>query len=68
MAATKAGGFTQMQMAAISGGCWRNPLLISRDGGPSGGDGLPAGPIPRSIDQRVRVARARVGPGKGAIR
>ena len=68
MAATKAGDSTQMQMAAISGGCWRNPLLISRDGGPSGDDRLPAGQTLRSIDQRVRAARARVGPGKGAIR
>ena len=68
MAATKAGGSTQVQMAAISGGRWRNPLPISRDGGPSGDDGLPAGPTLSSIDQRVRVARARVWPGKGAIR
>ena len=68
MAATKAGGSTQMQMAEISGDRWRNPLPISRDGGSSGDDGLPGCPALSSIDQRVRVARARVWHGKGAIR
>ncbi len=38
MAAMKAGGSTQVQMAAISGGRLRRFPLIARDGGTSGDD------------------------------
>ena len=38
MAATRAGGSTQLQMAATAATLFAGPLLIARDGGPSDDD------------------------------